>query len=352
MVKVKIIGATGYGGIGLIELLQKHPETEITSLIATENTGKAISELYPHLAGYCDLPILAANENTEPTDITFLSTPDKVGMQYAQAELAKGAKVIDFSGDFRFNTAEAYADYAARIGLSTDHAAEELLPQSVYGLPELHRSRISENTALVGNPGCFAVSCILGLAPAVQAGLVENNSIICDCKTGVSGAGKKLNASFHFSSRHENMNAYRLSGHQHVCEIERELHLLQPKAAETKITFTAQAIPLCRGIMSCLYADGNKELQEDEILAQYQAFYAESPFVRVLASDAQAGTAFVRGTNHCNLVVSVDKRCNRLRVVSYIDNLMKGQSGSAVQNMNLLCDFPETTGLTGCGMYP
>jgi N-acetyl-gamma-glutamyl-phosphate reductase len=352
MIKVKIIGATGYGGLGLIEILQKHPDVEITSLIATENTGKAVSELYPHLAGYCDLPVSSVEDDTPASDVTFLSTPDKVGMQYAQAELNAGSKIIDFSGDFRFNTVEAYADYAARIGISTEHTASKLLAHTVYGLPELHRAKITTGTALVGNPGCFAVSCILGLAPAMQNNLIQANSIICDCKTGVSGAGKKLNASFHFSSRHENMNAYRLSGHQHVCEIERELYCMQPNGDEVAITFTAQAVPLCRGIMSCLYGTGIKTLNEVEIREQYKEFYKDSPFVRVLTAEAQAGTAFVRGTNYCNLVVSVDKRCNRLRVVAYIDNLMKGQSGSAVQNMNLMCGLPETTGLTGCGMYP
>ena len=351
MIKVKIIGATGYGGIGLIELLSQHPEVKIQALVATENTSKPISKLYPHLAGYCDLPILSADSATDPADITFFSTPDRVGMQRAPAELESEARVIDFSGDFRFNTAQAYADYAGRIGLPTEHAAPQLLSEAIYGLTELHRKELSPKTRLVGNPGCFAVSCILGLAPAMHHNIVTANSIICDCKTGVSGAGKKLNASFHFSSRHENMNAYRLSGHQHVCEIERELSILG-NTEDLQITFTAQAVPLCRGIMSCLYADGIETLREQEISELYQAYYANSPFVRVLSSDAMAGTAYVRGTNHCNLVVSVDNRCNRLRVVSYIDNLMKGQAGSAIQNMNLLCGFPETTGLAGTGMYP
>ncbi|MFU8780358.1 MAG: N-acetyl-gamma-glutamyl-phosphate reductase [Kiritimatiellia bacterium] len=351
MVKVKIIGATGYGGIGLIEILLRHPEVQIASLIATENIGKPVSELYPHLTGYCDLPIQSADTATDPADITFLSTPDRVGMQLAAKELKAGARVIDFSGDFRFNTIDAYADYAARIGLPTEHTAPALLPEAVYGLTELHRDAIHPATKLVGNPGCFAVSCILGLAPAVHNKCIERESIICDCKTGVSGAGKKLNASFHFAARHENMNAYRLSGHQHICEIERELGHLGT-GTDLRVTFTAQAIPLCRGIMSCLYGTGTHTLREKDVREQYRQFYADSPFIRVLPSDAVAGTALVRGTNHCNLVVSVDERCNRLRVVAYIDNLMKGQSGSAVQNMNLLCGLPETTGLATTGMYP
>ena len=351
MVKVKIIGATGYGGVGLIELLSRHPEVKIMSLVATENTGKLISELYPHLEGYCDLPILSADQAKDVSDFTFLSTPDRVGMQLAPTELQAGSRIIDFSGDFRFNTPQAYSDYAGRIGLATKHEAPELLSETIYGLTEIHRTALSSKTRLVGNPGCFAVSCILGLAPAMHHKIITTNSIICDCKTGVSGAGKKLNASFHFSARHENMNAYRLSGHQHVCEIERELGRIGD-TEPPQITFTAQAVPLCRGIMSCLYADGSETLREEEIFDLYQAFYADSPFVRILPSAALAGTAYVRGTNHCNIVISVDSRCNRLRVVSYIDNLMKGQAGSAVQNMNVLCGLPETTGLAGTGMFP
>ena len=351
MVKVKIIGATGYGGIGLIELLSRHPEVDIQALVATENTGKRISDLYPHLAGYCDLPIHSAEEADIPVDITFLSTPDRVGMQLVPEELQKVSRIIDFSGDFRFNTAEAYADYAGRIGLPTDHEAPDLLPEAVYGLTEIHRQNYTSDTRIVGNPGCFAVSCILGLAPIVQQKQIDAQSIICDCKTGVSGAGKKLNTSFHFSSRHENMNAYRLSGHQHVCEIERELGKLAD-AENLKITFTSQAVPLCRGIMSCLYANGTTQLKEEDVFELYASYFAGSPFIRVLRADALAGTAYVRGTNHCNLVVSVDERCNRLRVISYIDNLMKGQAGSAVQNMNMLFNLPESMGIAGTGMFP
>jgi N-acetyl-gamma-glutamyl-phosphate reductase len=351
MVKIKVVGATGYGGIGFIELALRHPQAKLVSLVAREGVGSRVSELYPHLDGFCDLPVLAAEDLAAdaPVDLTVFATPDRVGMTDAKAELAKGRKVIDYSGDFRFTTAEAYADYATRIGKDPVHASPELLGANVYGMAELHREEIRK-ARLVGNPGCFACSCILGLAPTAKNRLVQPHSIICDCKSGVSGAGKKLNAGFHFPARYENMNAYRLSGHQHVCEVERELS--QQGGEDIKVTFTAQVVPVCRGIMSCLYGDLRKPMTEEDVVAVYKDFYKDSPFVRVYGSKAGIGTMHVRGTNFCKIVVSVDQRVNRLRIVSHIDNLMKGQAGSAVQDMNLMFGLPETMGLDVPGMYP
>lgn len=351
MIRAKVIGASGYGGVGIVELLVRHPDVSIVALAAAENAGTRLSELYPHLEGYCDLPIVTPDEARVPSDVTFLATPDRVGMTLADAELAAGAKVIDYSGDFRFNSPEAYADYARRIGLDPTHLSPKLLPDAVYGLAELHRNALTASTTLVGNPGCFAVSCILGLAPAVRDALIEHEGMICDCKTGVSGAGKKPNPAFHFPARHEQMNAYRLSGHQHVCEIEQELGKLAG-GASLKVTFTAQVVPLCRGIMSTLYGTLQTAVREEDVVQVYRDFYAEAPFVRVYGSSATVGSMQVRGSNHCNLVVSVDERTRRLRVVSYIDNLMKGQAGSALQNMNLLFGLPENKGIDAPPLYP
>jgi N-acetyl-gamma-glutamyl-phosphate reductase len=184
----------------------------------------------------------------------------------------------------------------------------------------------------------------------VRHGLLEPASIICDCKTGVSGAGKKVNAAFHYPARYEQMNAYKLAGHQHVCEVERELGLLA--GGEVKITFTAQVVPVCRGILSTLYGTLSRPADEAELVALYRDFFKDSPFVRVFDSRAAIGTLHVRGTNFCNLVVSVDSRVNRLRIVAHIDNLMKGQAGSALQNMNLMFGLSETAGLNRPGIYP
>ncbi len=351
MIRAKIVGAGGYGGVGISELLHGHPEAEIAALVDVENVGQPLSALYPHLAGYIDIPIVAPDDPAAqaPADVVFMATPDGVGMKLARAELEKGARVVDYSGDFRFNTAEAYAEYARRIGRDPAHAAPDLLDGAVYGLDELHRAEITADTRVVGNPGCFAVSCILGLAPAMKAGLVKPR-VICDCKTGVSGAGKKPAATFHFPARNDQMNAYKLAGHQHVCEIERELGLLAGGAVTA--CFTAQVVPVVRGIMSTLYGDLTTDRSEEEVLACYRAFYRNEPFVRVFESTAPIGSMHVRGTNGCKLVVSVDQRAGLLRVVSYIDNLVKGQAGSALQNMNLLFGLPETAGLSRPGMYP
>jgi N-acetyl-gamma-glutamyl-phosphate reductase len=351
MVRAKIVGAGGYGGVGIGELLARHPQAKIVALVDVENVGKPMSEGYPHLAGFLDAPILSPDEGKRvDADVVFTATPDGVGMTVVDEVLASGAKLIDYSGDFRFNSAEAYAEYARRIGRDPIHKAPHTLPGAAYGLAELHRREIGPATRVVGNPGCFAVSCILGLAPAAKNRLVTLDSLICDCKTAVSGAGKKPSPTFHYPARYDNMNAYKLAGHQHVCEIERELGLVA--GTDVRVTFTAQVVPMCRGIMSTLYGALTRPVTEQDVLALYRDFYKNDLFVRVYGSTSGIGTCHVRGTNYCNLMVSVDARCNRLRIVSHIDNLVKGQAGSACQNMNLMFGLAENAGLDRPGLYP
>ncbi len=352
MIKVKVVGCGGYGGVGIVELLRRHPEARIQALVDVADAGRAISDLYPHLKGFCDLPILKPDDPAaqEPADVVLFSTPDGVGMTHAADELAKGARVIDYSGDFRFDNEADYAEYAQRIGLDPVHKAPELLPKTVYGLPELNRAAYGENRRLVGNPGCFAMSCLLGLAPAVAGDLVDPASLICDCKTGVSGAGKKPSAAHHYPARYDSMGAYRLGGHQHVMEIERMLGQLA--GSPVRVTFTAQVVPVCRGILSTLYGTLRDGVGLSEVRGAYAGFHQANPFVRLFDATAAIGTVHVRGTNYANLIVDVDERTRRLRVVSHIDNLMKGQAGNALQNLNLICGLPEQTGLDHPGSYP
>ncbi len=349
MIKAKIIGAGGYGGAGITELLLRHPEAEIGCMVDLSDIGQKMSDVFPHLRGFCDEVIVSPDDPKakEQYDVVFFSTPDGVGMQTAGEELERGAKVIDYSGDFRFGTPEQYAEYANFIGLDPVHKSPALLTETVYGLSELHE--IDDTQMLVGNPGCFAASCILGLAPAVAAGIIDIKSIICDCKTGVSGAGKKPAAAFHYPNRYDNMNAYKLAGHQHMVEIEQELGALGDE--DLQVTFTAQVVPTCRGIMSCLYATLSGQTA-DEILGIYKEFNKNNRFVRVLDASTPTSISDIRGTNYCNLTVDVDMRNNRLRVISHIDNLMKGQAGNALQNMNLMFGMDSGMGLASAGQYP
>ncbi len=275
-IKAGIIGAGGYGGCGAIELLVSHPHVQIAALLDKQDVGKPISDLYPHLKGFCDLSLIDADDPKRPDDfdVVFFATPDGVGQKEARRWLNKGAKVVDYSGDFRFNDPDTYKGYAARIGKAQEHASPDLLPEAVYGLAELHRKEIAK-ASLVGNPGCFAVSCILGLAPAVKSGLIDRNSIICDSKTGVSGAGKKPNPIFHYPARYDAMNAYKISGHQHVYEIERELGLVAGQ--EMRITFTPHVIPLCRGILTTIYGDLKPGLDLKGVVEAYRTFYKRTP---------------------------------------------------------------------------
>lgn len=352
MIKTRIIGAGGLGGVGIIDLLLTHPEAEIVSLVSIAGAGKPISNRFPHLRGFCDLPITASHDTSweDDIDMVFTATPDGVGMNFAQDAMANNVKMVDFSGDFRFNTPEAYAQYASRIGLPTEHASAELLPQTTYGLAELHRESIAASS-LVGNPGCFAASVVLGFAPALKTGILDTTSLIADSKTGVSGAGIKPSATHHYPIRYENMNAYKIGKHQHCVEIERELSLQAGK--DLYVTLTTQVVPVCRGIMSCLYGTViDDSIKAADILKAYEEFYADSYFVQVVPPNGNACNNDVRGSNFCRVWVNYDERTHKLVVISHIDNLMKGQAGSAVQNMNIMFGLDEATGLQRPAFYP
>ncbi len=351
MIKVRVIGAGGYGGAGIIDLLLRHPQTQIVDVVARENVGQPLSARLPHLTGFCDLIITdpAQIDWSMDVDVVFTATPDGVGMTYAESCLTSGAKLIDYSGDFRFPTPKAYAEYASRIGKPTEHGVASLLTQTVYGCPELHQDAITK-TRLLGNPGCFAISTILAYAPAVAAGAVEN--LICDAKTGVSGAGIKPHPSYHYPARYENMNAYKIGCHQHCVEVEQSLSQLTD-GDNLRLTLTAQVVPLARGIMSTAYGHLTDDaMTAEDLLVLYQDFYKDAPFVRVVGPDGTASNNDVRGSNFCVLWVNIDARTRQMIVVSHIDNLLKGQAGSALQNMNLMCGLDQTMGLMNPPMFP
>lgn len=353
MIKAQVVGATGYGGVGIIELLLRHPEVQISSLMGKQDVGQPLSQFFPHLQGFCDMMV----EEVDPerlgadVDVVICSTPDRVGMLYGKHILDRGASLIDFSGDFRFRAPAAYAAYAGfhpkTAGLP--HAAPELLAQSTYGLPELFREQI-RHAKLVGNPGCFAVAMILGLAPAVQENLLELDSIVCDGKTGVSGAGKKPSALHHFPERNENVAAYRIAQHQHSVEVEEVLS--QVAGQRLSLTFVPHLIPVTRGIICTTYARLRKEASVEEIQKIYTQFYAQEPFVRMQAPGTCAGLKSVTGSNFCDISLTVDTKNRRLVIVSWIDNLLKGQAGIALQNLNIMFGFPEKTGLDRPAFYP
>ena len=343
-----IVGANGFGGLGLITILLRHPNIRIMQLIDKNDTGIPVSDVFPHLNGYCDI-IVNDTEQIDFTniDIAFFSTPDRAGMTMIKSFFEREIPVIDFSGDFRFKTINEYRIYAQNKGMDDVHLAEEFLEHSVYGLPEINAQSI-QSARVVGNPGCFSVSMILGLLPVIEKGIVESNTIICDGKTGVSGAGKSPGSANFYPQRYENTNSYREARHQHIVEVE---NIFKERGkTEKKILFIPQIVPLNRGILMTIYADIESGFNTQRVFSLYQDYYRDKPFV--IITDRSPNTTDVRGSNRCVIKPMVDERTGKLVIISAIDNLMKGQSGNAVQNANILLGLDETAGLDIPAFYP
>jgi len=342
LIKAGIIGATGYGGRELIRILSRHSEVEITSLTAKIDEPVSISEVFTSLRGKVDLtcyPFEGSDKIIPRVDIIFLALPHKVSMEIAPDFLKKGKKVIDLSSDFRLKDSKVYQEW---YGIA--HEQSHLLEGSVYGLPELYRKEIKE-ASLIANPGCYPTSIILALAPLVRKGcdLVELEDIIIDSKTGVSGAGCSPSLATHFPEINENMLAYKVAKHQHTPEVEQELSNLS--GTSINVTFTPHLIPITSGIFSTIYLKLKKNVAHEEVSLLFQDFYRGQPFIRLLSEGIYPMVKNVVRTNYCEIGWQINYRTSRLIILSSIDNLIKGASGQAVQNMNLMFGLDEGHGL-------
>jgi len=342
--KVGIINVTGYTGVELARLLYQHPQVELTSVTGRSAAGQKLGTVFPHLASI-DLTIEA---ELGDVDLAFSAMPHQESAKEVIPLLSRGIKVVDISADFRLKDAAEYP-----LWYSFTHPAPQLLEQAVYGLTELHRSRVA-SAQLVANPGCYPTGAILALAPLVKASLIKPDVTI-DSKSGVSGAGRTLNLKAHYSEANEDITAYALEGHRHLPEITQELKLLRPEQSPS-VTFVPHLTPMTRGILTTGYAyptpgkvatgkKGEKELRQ-----LYLDFYKDEPFVRITESPPH--TKHTWGSNLCLIYPIIDHRTGKLIIISCIDNLVKGAAGQAIQNMNLMLGLPETTGLEALAVYP
>jgi N-acetyl-gamma-glutamyl-phosphate reductase len=339
--KAGIINVTGYIGAELARLLGQHPHVELVTVTGRSAAGHRLTDVFPSFAG-TDYTI--RDELDRDVDIAFSAMPHKSSIDIVPSLLERGIRVVDASADFRLKNP---AEYAKWYGFA--HPSPKLLHQAVFGLPELHRESIA-SASLVANPGCYSTGAILALAPLVKHGVIHPD-IIVDSKSGISGAGRTLSLNTHYSEVNEDICAYSLNGHRHLPEMEQELKALDPSVSPS-ITFVPHLVPMTRGILSTCYAklaDGHRPTAT-KLRQLYRQFYEHAPFVQVTAQPPH--TKYVRGTNFCLIYPTINSKTGRLIVISCLDNLIKGGAGQAVQNMNLMFDLPETTGLEALAIYP
>ena len=344
--KVGIIGATGYGGVELYRILSNHPFVEECILYSSSEMDVPYIQSFPHLTELSDHTLRKIDVEEIKNNITvlFLATPPGVSRSLSPQFTESNVKIIDLSGDLRLKDRNEYEKWYKRPS-----AEEELLAKAVYGLSELNKQVIKE-AQFLANPGCFPTATILGLAPIVEKGLVNEQSIIVDAKTGVSGAGRNASHATHYSEVNENVKIYKVHEHQHIPEIEQMLHNLNEKI--TYISFNTHLIPMTRGIMATIYASLTDSYTTEQLLDLYKDYYQHSPFVRIRKQNEFPATKEVYGSNFCDIGLKIDERTGRVTIVSVIDNLMKGAAGQAVQNFNIMNGFEETTGLYSAPIYP
>ncbi|HMK35967.1 MAG TPA: N-acetyl-gamma-glutamyl-phosphate reductase [Desulfomonilaceae bacterium] len=345
MIRTAIFGATGYTGMELIRILSSHPNVTISGGSSRNWQGMSAAEVFPYISKDRDFRLVSINElhDAPRADMAFLALPHGQSAAVAKILLDAGLKVVDLSADLRLEDAQVYAEWYG------DHTSPELLEHAVYGLPEIHRAQI-KTASLVANPGCYPTTVILGTAPLFGIEEVDMSCPVVDAKSGISGAGRgaKLNTSFCESG--EGFKPYGVTGHRHIPEMEQELSRLA--GMPVKVRFTPHLIPVSRGMVSTIYAPLKKDISARLIREAYMERYASEPFVRVLPAGTFPDTSKVRGSNQCHISLELDERTGWVIVMSAIDNLVKGASGEAVQNMNLMMGFDETAGLMGLPLFP
>ena len=345
MLKVGIYGASGYTGQELLRLLLRHPQAEVVALTSRRYAGVSVADIYPVFVGLTDLAFVDASpeDMAGAADIVFLALPHGVSMAVAPIFLKAGKKVIDLSADFRLRDVATYERWYSR------HSARDIMKESVYGIPELYGDEIAK-AKLVANPGCYPTSVILGLAPLLKANWIDDSSIIADSKSGVSGAGREPQVGTLFCEVDEGFKAYKVGEHRHTPEMEQEISILA--GCDVIISFTPHLLPITRGILSTIYAKLQKEVATEELIDLYRAFYKGKKFVRVYKAGTFPNISSVRGSNYCDIGLTVDARTKRVIIICAIDNLVKGAAGQAIQNMNLMCGLSEDTGLTMISLFP
>ncbi|WP_027359025.1 N-acetyl-gamma-glutamyl-phosphate reductase [Desulforegula conservatrix] len=340
MLKAAIIGATGYTGAELVRILASHPNATVELITSRQYQGVAFSDIYPALSGLINLTCeeYRLDRIIESADVVFMALPHHLPMGLVPDILKAGKKIIDLSADFRFKDKSVYeAAYQA-------HSAPDLLESAVYGLSEVYKEEIA-CADLVGNPGCYPTSILLPLIPLVRAGFIVPETVIADSKSGVSGAGRSLSMRAHFCEANEAFNAYKVANHRHSPEIEQIIS--REAGYDVNITFVPHLLPISRGMLSTIYSAAKDSVTSFGVFECLSDFYKDKPFVRIRKEGDIPDVAHVRGTNFCDIGFKLDSRTGRLIIVSVIDNLVKGASGQAVQNMNIMCGFDETEGMRG-----
>ncbi|MBE3091640.1 MAG: N-acetyl-gamma-glutamyl-phosphate reductase [Candidatus Atribacteria bacterium] len=348
-IKISVIGSTGYAGKELVKILMNHQNVKLVHLVSSSYAGKNIAEIFPEFLNKLDKKLINFNLDivSQDSDLVFTALPHTVSMDMVPELLKKGVKVVDLSADYRIKDSVVYQEWYKK---ELNQISKELLLEAVYGLPEIYLNKIKD-ALLVANPGCYPTSVILGIAPLLKHHFVEPVGIIIDSKSGISGAGRKLSLGLHFAECNENFKAYKVVRHNHIPEIEQELSYVyfgadnKEQIKRIKVSFTPHLLPINRGILSTCYLSLRGSKKEEEVLEIYQKYYHKAPFVRIFKPPNLPEIKYVAGTNYCDIGFSIDERMGKIKIISVIDNLLKGAAGQAVQNMNIMSGFPETCGL-------